>query len=125
MCVVGLPVARYVYSFGAGEASGHWHNRLARRADNSEVSGSIPECPTIGDWCNGSIRLSKSFGTCSNRVSPATKDSSATFFKHLTFNLTSYNESCFYALLPQLAEGTDSKSVKSRSESEVGYLCLS
>ena len=46
MCVVGLPVARYVYSFGTGEASGHWRNRLARRPDKSEVSGSIPECPT-------------------------------------------------------------------------------
>ena len=46
MCVVGLPVARYVYSFDTGEASGHWHNRLARRPDKSEVSGSIPECPT-------------------------------------------------------------------------------
>lgn len=46
MCVVGLPAARYVYSFGAGEASGHWHNWLARRTDNSEVPGSIPRCPT-------------------------------------------------------------------------------
>ena len=46
MCVVGLPVARYVYSFGTGEASGHWHNWLAHRPDKSEVSGSIPECPT-------------------------------------------------------------------------------
>ena len=46
MCdVAGLPVARYV-KLGTGEASGHWRNRLARRADNSEVSGSIPECPT-------------------------------------------------------------------------------
>ena len=47
MYVVGLPVARYVYSFGTGEASGHWHNRLARRADNSEVPSSILGCPTI------------------------------------------------------------------------------
>ena len=47
MCVVGLPVARYVYIVLAqGIFIGHWHNRLARRADNSEVSGSIPECPT-------------------------------------------------------------------------------
>ena len=47
MCVVGLPVARYVYSFGTGEASEHWHNRLARRADNSEVPSSILGCSTI------------------------------------------------------------------------------
>ena len=46
MCVVGLPVARYVYSFGTGEASGHWRNWLAQRPDKAKVSGSIPECPT-------------------------------------------------------------------------------
>lgn len=46
MCVVGLPVARYVYSFGTGEASGHWHNWLARSPDKTEVPSSILGCPT-------------------------------------------------------------------------------
>ena len=49
LCMQSCSLWCVTIQYDTGEASGYWHNWLARRADNSEVSGSIPECPTQVD----------------------------------------------------------------------------